>query len=410
MAETQLLEPRPAHVPAELVFDFDLWNIPGAQEDVQLATYDFARRCPDIFWSPRNGGHWVASRAADIETMQRDHSRFSHHCFTIPKKPEDMPRELPSELDPPRHTPLRRPLTAALMPKIVYGLDAQVRSLSAALIDGFRDRGHCEFIAEFGEILPITVFLEFVNLPASDRHFLLPKVARVVRGSTPEIRHDALLEVIDYIGRIVRERRADPGTDMLSAVVNAIDLDGERINEPDAIAYAGTVLFGGLDTVTAMLSFVARFLARNPEHRRQLTARIDGEGFMRHAVEELLRRHGIASTARLITHDMDYNGAPFRAGEMVLVLNMLHGLDERMFDHPLTVDFARPAPIHHAIFGNGPHTCPGAVLARRELRIFLQEWLRRIPDFEVTPGSTTVTTTGLVSGIIKLELSWPVGD
>jgi cytochrome P450 len=407
MSETQLIETRPGQVPPELVVDFDLWNIPGAQDDVQLAAHAFQQRCPDIFWSPRNGGHWVATRAADIETMQRDHGRFSHHCFTIPKKPEDMPRELPSELDPPRHTPLRRPLTAALMPKIVYGLDDQVRSLSAALVDGFRDRGHCEFIAEFGEILPITVFLDFVNLPPGDRHFLLPKVARVVRGSTPEIRHDALLEVIDYITGIVRERRARPGEDMLSAVVNAIELDGQRINEPDAVAYAGTVLFGGLDTVTAMLSFVARFLARSPAHRRQLVARLDDEAYMRNAVEELLRRHGIASTARLITHDMDYNSAPFRGGEMVLVLNMLHGLDERRFDRPLTVDFDRPAPISHAIFGNGPHTCPGAVLARRELRIFLQEWLRRIPEFEVTPGTVPVTTTGLVSGITRLELSWP---
>jgi cytochrome P450 len=407
MSEVQLLEARPEHVPAELVVDFDLWNIPGAQEDVQLAAHEFQQRCPDIFWSPRNGGHWVSTRAADIEVMQRDHTRFSHHCFTIPKKPEDMPRELPSELDPPRHTPLRRPLTAALMPKIVYGLDDQVRSLSADLVDGLRDRGRCEFIAEFGEILPITVFLEFVDLPVTDRHFLLPKVARVVRGSTPEIRHDALLEVIDYITAIVRDRRARPGEDMLSAVVNAIDLGGDRINEADAVAYAGTVLFGGLDTVTAMLSFVARFLARSPEHRRQLIGRIDDEAYMRNATEELLRRHGIASTARLITHDMDYNGAPFRGGEMVLVLNMLHGLDERRFERPLTVDFDRPAPISHAIFGNGPHTCPGAVLARRELRIFLQEWLRRIPDFEVTPGTTPVTTTGLVSGITRLELSWP---
>ena len=121
-----------------------------------------------------------------------------------------------------------------------------------------------------------------------------------------------------------------------------------------------------------------------------------------------MRSSRLASTARLITHDMDYNGAPFREGEMVLVLNMLHGLDERMFDHPLTVDFARPAPIHHAIFGNGPHTCPGAILARRELKVFLEEWLKRIPDFSVEPGQQPQFAVGLVNSVTVLPLVWEV--
>ena len=92
---------------------------------------------------------------------------------------------------------------------------------------------------------------------------------------------------------------------------------------------------------------------------------------------------------------------------MVLVLHMMAGLDERSVPDPLTLDFRRSPPVKLQMFGNGPHTCPGAVLARRELKIFIQEWLSRIPDFEIKPGTQPVSVTGLVSGMLKLELSWP---
>src|SRR6202020_824811 len=98
------------------------------------------------------------------------------------------------------------------------------------------------------------------------------------------------------------------------------------------------------------------------------------------------------------TRDMEYQGARLRQGEMILVLHMMAGLDERSIADPLTLDFRRSPPARLQMFGNGPHTCPGAVLARRKLKIFLQEWLRRIPDYEVTPGTEVRTTTGLVSG------------
>jgi len=165
-------------------------------------------------------------------------------------------------------------------------------------------------------------------------------------------------------------------------------------------------MFGGLDTVASMLGFIARFLALNPGHRRQIVERLDDEAFLKHAVEELLRRHGIANTARIVAQDTELGGVQLKAGDVILPPNLLVGLDERAVEDPTRVDFARPFPIRHATFGNGVHTCPGAVLARRELQVFLQEWLRRIPDFEIKPGTTPVAATGMVNGVLKLELSW----
>ena len=112
------------------------------------------------------------------------------------------------ECDPPRHTALRRPLAAALLPAVVNRLEPRIRALAASLVEGFVARGHCEFVSEFAQILPICIFLDLVDLPREDRDFLLPITEKVVRGRTAEMRLEGETDLHDYIGRVVRERRA----------------------------------------------------------------------------------------------------------------------------------------------------------------------------------------------------------
>ncbi|GAC1572401.1 MAG: cytochrome P450 [Sphingomicrobium sp.] len=406
MTEVSPLAIKPDHVPDALVYDFDMYNIPGSDEDIQLAYRAVQQSAPDIFWTPRNSGHWVATRAEDIEVMQRDYERFSYRKIVLPRMPDGQ-RQIPLELDPPEHGQFRRPLMQGLLPKVVNALEDKVREVAVALIEGFEADGKCEFVEQFAKVLPIVVFLDLVDLPRDDRHYLLPFAEDSVRGRSVEVRANAQRKVGEYLADKVIARRANPGEDLLSKLVSA-RIDGEEMAFDDAISFASLVLFGGLDTVAGMLGFVARFLADNPDHRRALVEHLDDEPYMRNALEELLRRHGLANTARYITHDFDYKGVSFREGDMVLPPNLLVGMDERKIDDPTKVDFERPFPIRHAIFGSGPHTCPGAVLARRELRIFLEEWLRRIPEFSIAPGTKPVLATGMVNGVLELQLVWPV--
>jgi cytochrome P450 len=400
------LAPKPAHVPDALVYDFDLYDIPGGGEDIQLAYRAIQLSAPEIFWTPRNGGHWVATRAEDICEMQRDYARFSHRRITLPMT-ADAPRQIPLELDPPEHGPFRRPLTEGLLPKVVNTMEDKVRAITVELIERFRADGRCEFIEQFAKQLPIVIFLDMVDLPRDDRHFLAPIAEASVRGRTAEIRMEAHRQMGAYLAERVAARQKTPGADLLSKLVSA-PINGQPMAFEDAVSFASLVLFGGLDTVASMLGFVAKFLATHPEHRRALIAHLDDETYMRNALEELLRRHGIANTARYIACDFEYKGVQFREGDMVLPPNLLVGMDERNVPDPTRVDFERPFPIPHAIFGAGAHTCPGAVLARRELKTFLQEWLTRIPDFEIEPGSTPVLASGMVNGVLELRLSWPV--
>jgi cytochrome P450 len=397
---------RPAHVPPDRVVPFDIYSVPNSDEDIQLAFRAFQQNCPDIFWTPANGGHWVATRADLIEQIQKDPARFSHRRITLPPMPDTVPKQIPLELDPPVHGGYRRPLMQSLLPKIINALEPNIRQRTIELIEGFLGRGECEFIEEFAGVLPVSVFLEMVSLPQADRDFLREIAERATRGQTNEVRVQANSDLGSYLAPYVSARREQPGDDLLSTLVNT-EIDGTKIPFEEAMSFAILVMFGGLDTVASMLGFVARFLALNPGHRREIVERLDDAAFLRHAIEELVRRHGIANTARVVVHDTELDGVQLKAGDMILPPNMLVGLDERRVEDPLRVDFARPFPIRHAAFGNGAHTCPGAVLARRELQVFLEEWLRRIPDFEVKPGTKPVLATGMVNGVLKLELVWP---
>jgi cytochrome P450 len=397
---------RPDNLPATLVRDFDIFQLQGPETDPHLALLAVQRETPEIFWTPRNGGHWVAIQAEAIEAMLQDPERFSSECIFVPRKPPEAQRELPIECDPPRHTVIRRPLVMGLLPATIDRWGPAIRELAAELIDGFSDRGECEFVSEFAQVFPICVFLDLVQLPRSDRHFLVPIAKKVIGGRTPAIRQEGIEALVAYILPVVRARRERPGEDLLSPLVNLIESDG-KISEIDALAYVNTVLFAGLDTVAAMLSHVTRYLALHPARRHELADRLGDPAFMHNAIQELLRRHGIAAIGRVVRADMTYRGVSLRKGESVMLLTAMVGLDEHRHFKAAEVEFARHRPQNHAAFGRGIHSCPGHALARRELAIFLEEWLRRIPDFAIAPGSTPVFSTGYVTSIAELNLVWP---
>jgi cytochrome P450 len=392
---------RPAHVSPHRVVDFDYLAPEGHETDVHRAWKSLlAMAVPDIVWTPHYGGHWIATRAADIDAMQLDAARFSMSAVTIPKAAQTF-RVVPLEMDPPEHTPFRALLSPKFGPKPVHDLEGSVRALAIELIEDFVHRGECEFVDAFAKRLPIVVFLRLVDLPLEDRETLLEMTEASVRGDV-ERRNWAAQQLQQYIGQWIVARRSQPGGDLISAIVNA-RANGRDYTPEETFGMMVNVIFGGLDTVAASIGFITRHLAEHPELRRQLAAE---PALIPVAIEEFLRRFGIPNTARVITHDFEYGGVQFKAGEQIMLPKSLHGLDERHYANPLIVDLARPSS-RHAAFGDGPHRCPGAGLARMELRVFLEEWLRRVPDFSLKPGARPVTSSGQVNGMLSLPLVWP---
>ena len=394
-----VLASRPAHVPPELVVDFDYREPPGHTRDVHLA-WKKLHDGPDIVWTPRHGGHWIATRADDIDVMQTDHTRFSYRFVTVPPLRE-APQLAPLEYDPPEHTPYRQLLSPAFGPAVMQKLEGDLRRLALELLEQIVPRGRCEFFDDFAKRLPVITFLRLVNLPLEDREHLLDLTEKSVRPKSEADRMDAIVGLQEYCAKWIIERRRNPGPDLFSRMVNA-QFNGRAINDYELTGMLFNVIFGGLDTVASALTFTAHCLATQPDVRRELVA---DRSLIPNAIEEFLRRYGIPNTARVITHDFEYKGVSFRKDEQVLLSKTLHGLDERRYPEPLRVDLRRDVR-RHAAFGEGVHRCPGSFLARLEMRIFLEEWLPRVPEFQVAAGETVRTSSGPVNGMLYLPLTW----
>jgi len=391
--------PQPS-IPAHLIFDVDIFNLPGAEDDVQLAWRRLQTDMPPIFWTPKNGGHWIATRSEDIKYIQQHYEHFSHQEVLVPRTPLPT-RLIPITLDPPEHAFFRQLVMPLLTPKRVAALTAIARTICTDLVDKLAPRGECEFVNEFSNILPVTVFLGMMDLPLDDRTHLVP-LANSTTHPDPERRYAANEALREYIERQIEARQKHPGDDPISTFLST-RRDGEPLGHEEVVGLSRVLLGGGLHTVAAAMSFSACFLAGSPAHRRQL---IDQPELIPYAVEELLRRYGIANTARLVKEDFEYKGMLFHAGEMIQGPSPLYGLDEELIDDPTVVNFNRARPILHAAFGNGPHVCPGNMLARRELRLFLEEWLRKIPDFAIKSGTKPRLASGILNGVLELQLEW----
>jgi cytochrome P450 len=391
----------PGHVRAGNVMDFDIFHIPGADEDVHRAWKRLHESgVPDLIWTPRNQGHWIAARAADISEIFKDHARFSSLTATIVPNVSPIPL-LPLESDPPQHEQYRKVINPSFAPAAVSARAAEARDLAIELIEGFAGRGKCEFVGEFARRMPIDLFLRMAGLPPEDREFLTFVTEHNSHHRDQKVRNAMMAVMMDYLRSVITLRKARSGDDLLSRIVHSRP-DGRPLSEEEVLGMCTVVLFGGLDTLASLLGFVARFLAESPAHRRQL---IDRPELVPQAVEELLRRFAVAGVGRIAAADTAIGDVVIKRGERIWLASFLHNLDERLFEDPLAVDFNRRGPLH-ASFGNGNHRCPGSNLARTEVRIFLEEWLRRIPDFRIPHGAKPATGAGIILSMKYLPLQW----
>lgn len=396
------LAPVPPHVPAGHVVDFDIYNPPGVSSDFHGAWKTLHEPgVPDIVWTPRNGGHWIVTRGKLIHDLFADHERFSNKSILVPKEVGLQHQLLPTTLDPPHHQPYRMLLNVGMAPRVLQKVSADIREQAARLVEHIRPAGQCNFTTAYAEMLPIRIFMLMVNLPLDDAPQMKYWADQMTRPDGSMTLVEATQAFGHYLEPYVAARMLEPGDDMLSQMVSG-KVNGRPLSSEEALLMSIQVLVAGLDTVVNFLNFAMLFLAQNPHHCSQL---VKDPALIPSAVDELLRRFPLVSIGRLIKDDIVYQELHFKAGEMIIIPSPLHGLDERENDRPLEVDFARANPVH-STFGNGPHRCPGASLARIEVIITLQEWLSRIPRFSLAPGHSVVCRGGVVGCIEALPLVW----
>jgi cytochrome P450 len=394
----------PANVPPERIVDFDLYAPPGLDQSFdepweRLHTAGRSRR--GLVWTPRNEGHWIVTTGAMIAEVLSDHERFSNRVIFVPKSTGEAHNMLPTNIDVPDHAAYRRLLNNGLSPRAVRDLRDTIRATCVALIDGFAADGSCDFVKQYADQLPIRVFMSLVDLPVADAPKLKVWSDAILHTSESMNYAEARQALEAYLTPFIEARLGGGGTDMLSDMING-RIEERSLTREEMFKFCVQLMIAGLDTVVNMLCFIFLFLANNPNHRRQL---VDDPDLIPIALEELFRRFSLVCTAREVKADIEYAGVQLKKGDMVLAPTPIASIDEDFFTNPHEVDLNR-RPRQHLLFGRGNHICPGATLARAEMTITLEEWLKRMPDFSLEDETRLVFGSGIVGTIARLPLVW----
>ena len=392
----------PAHVDAGLIVDFDYLRPEGIEDHDIYEVLKPLHDQPDILWTPRNGGHWIVTRSEDVRWVRERHEVFSHTEFGVPRGAMNVMMP-PVTVDPPYHARFRAVLNPAFTPKAARNLEDHARAVAARLIDELAPRGSCEFVDEFARVMPVIVFLKIMGLDAGRRGEFVKWAVGYTSAKEQGAKDSNAEKVAAFLAEQLDARELEPGDDLLSRIV-AWRKNPRFESEAEVLGMAVVTFIGGLDTLSNLMSFTARHLADHPEARRRL---IEQPELIKPAVEEYIRRHGLTMTGRLIRQDVARKGAMMKRDEMLLVIDPLAGIDERAYPDPLTIDFNRANATYDS-FGNAEHKCIGEHLARMQIAVFLEEWLKRIPEFAIDAGRPPITYSGPVIGMTQLGLVWDV--
>ncbi len=323
---------------------------------------------------------------------------------------------IPLNVDPPLHAKYRKLLDPLFAPRRMEAQEQDITGRVNSFIDSFIDRGDCNFSEEFAELLPSSVFLGLMGLPEDELQMFIhlrdgilhPDKINPDAGLDPEVRkqvNDATgQEIYEYFGRVISDRQRTPRDDVISGFL-AAEIDGERLSTDEILDILFLFLIAGLDTVSDSLTCFYAFLAQSPAHRRQIVAE---PSIIPAAVEELLRWESPvpAGVPRVATEDtMLPNGHKVTQGTAVVVSYGAANVDPAAFDDSATVRFDRQENRHIA-FGGGVHRCLGSHLARRELRVTLREWHRRIPEYRIKPGHEDLEYSPGLRHVTNLVLDW----
>lgn len=413
MTEQTAVAEQPTHIPDEVVYDFDIFRDPGLQTDPHKRVREMMKAAPPVFWTPRNGGHWVVAGHPEIFEASRDTVRFSSEFMARSERdelmallPPDMPhipQPTPINMDPPEHTQFRAPLNPVFSPKAMKARKDEIRELADKLIDAVVDKGACDFISDIAEPLPVTVFLKMMGLPLERlaafrelvHEFLAPGMGDPMESVA------RMRKVADSMKDVIEARKTDPKDDLISLLWQT-EINGEPMTFDTMEDYGVLLFIAGLDTVINGMGFGIRHMALNPDFQNELRADPD---LIPDAIDELLRRYTFTIPVRRVAEDTELAGVKMKSGDRMMLYLPAADLDEREYPDPEKFDVHREGRAHVA-FGVGPHRCLGSHLARVELQIIYEQMLSRLPTFRIDESKPVKFHSGNIIAVDSLPLRW----
>jgi cytochrome P450 len=360
-----------------------------------------------VFRNSEGGAdYWVfTDNSVILDGLQ--HPELWSSSVIVPTDPNPPYKWIPVMLDPPEHTKWRHVLGEYFSPGRVKGLHDEQQQLASQLIDRIAGDGGCDFVSRISRVFPATVFLTIMGMPVEDLDKFLAWEDQILHqgGVGEEVnaaRLEGMTQVMGYFSGLIQQRREtrDPNAEDIVSKAIGWTIDGEQINDLELLNCLLLLFMAGLDTVSNQLSYAMHHLATHPADRARIVAEPE---LIPKLVEETLRVYPIVQTARKATQDMDFHGCPVKAGDMASFPLALTGRDEAVYPDARRVDLDRGVS-RHLSFGGGPHRCLGSHLARQEMAVVLQEWHKRIPDYELAGEATE--HGGQIFGLDSLNLTW----
>ena len=379
--------------------DFDVLD-PHYVSD-PFGVWDQLRTTCPIAHSDRRGSTWLPTRYEDVTKIAHDVEHFSSlEVAVIPfdgEEPEEpvLPYGLPPiSADPPLHTWTRRLLLPWFSHQRVDGYEAMTRALCASLVDRFLVPGRADAAVDYAQQIPVRVIAHILGVSDTHADIFTGWVRDVLEfADDPERRVRGVEGLINYFLEEIGRRREHPGDDLLSMLLHA-EVDGVPVEESLVLGTAALVLIAGVDTTWSAIGSSLWHLATHPDDRKRL---VEEPELMPFAVEELLRAYSPVTMARIVTKDVEFAHCPMKAGDKVLMNFPAANRDPEAFEDADKVILDR-AVNRHVAFGSGIHRCAGSNLARMELRVALEEWLRRVPEFHLDEDQEVTWAGGQVRG------------
>ena len=386
--------------PAFLEHEFEIWDL--LREELPVARTDSAPMAQGVT------GGWVVTRYDDVADVLRRPEEFSSQIGLYPVR-----AWIPQAIDPPAHTGYRRLLNPWFTAEAMQRLEPHLEQYAGELADQMLAQDEFDFVADFADPFPTVIFCELAGFPRADypqimdwkntlmhandghsrghalalakgRALGLPVDAGLTSPQYLQIRAAAGLEIYGYMKKLLDERRRNPAADLITKLLSA-QYEGERPLTQEELEDTLFLLFmAGLDTVASVLGLIVKGFAEDPAKRREFVALMEDPTRVANAIEELVRYHAIVTMPRRATRALGFQGEQFDENEIVACPSPAANRDPAHFPRPHELLFER-TPNRHIGFGLGPHRCLGIHLARRELRVALKAFHRRLPDYRLHP-------------------------
>jgi len=366
---------------------------------------ELRQRCP-IAHTGRFGGGWLPTRYEDVAAIAYDTEHFSSRSiimsnFRPPLDEAPVGGSPPISSDPPFHHDARRLLLPAFTKAAVARQEPATRAFCHSLIDAFGDRAVIDAASEYAQHIPIRVIADMLGFPPEDGPRFREFVENTLEGvnQEPDERIERVQELFDYLLAQIRDHVDHPRDDLTTFLIN-VELYGSKLEAEHVAGTMALLLIAGIDTTWSAIGASLWHLAKTPRDRERLVAE---PTLLPTALEEFLRAFAPVTMARLVKEDMNWHGADMKADDWILLSFPAANRDPAQFDRANEVVIDRQVN-RHAAFGLGIHRCVGSHLARMELRVALEVWLERIPEFSLEDPAAVTWSAGQIRGPRALPL------